>query len=512
MADPSVARKSRERHSKASNRRYAYVTVILTILTFASAGTFQLGFQDIFYEEYYNIFKDGARNASWYRDGPGGRFDPKVDVTLIAFHLGAATGCLMFGVSHLYMKARWGFLSAAGCALVTSALITLGDVFSSFLSLALIRTIFGACVGYMVCLQINVVDDIALDDHKVIFHMANVAAISIGYVVALLFTPPPITTATTWFIGHLISGLPLLVGFVYVVFFFKDPPAVHIFLGEDDLALESAIHYYGDANAKGALAEAHERVRVRQATPSAVTVWKDPIARKALGLSLAINIGSVFAGERCSWIILFRMMGHLTFTSPIVYSIICFVLFFGMLGMMFCTLLLYRFERKHLIIWSAGATAMMEILFGVFSATLSTWVNESIRLTGIASIKGLHHMFFYTGIGSIANFVPADLSFSGSKTILISLTFTARMIVLALWPLVYGYLFAVSPYIGSAIAAVILVAMGIYVAWRFPKLHALTPYQILQTFGFTLSLTTTPEEVQKVRSNLHRLWQNTKEE
>uniref|UniRef100_A0A914Y1R9 Major facilitator superfamily (MFS) profile domain-containing protein n=1 Tax=Panagrolaimus superbus TaxID=310955 RepID=A0A914Y1R9_9BILA len=357
-----------ERRQKARHGpRYSFFPIILTVIFLTFSGSFQIGYQDIYYEHYNRVLNTNSNESIQYLTTEKNEsnateevfslkdtfFSPKVSHTSIYFHLGVAIGSLLFGMIFLRLGAKWSFLIFSGFAMLTSTLIALGDVIQNHLFLlSIIRSIFGICVGFLTCLQVSVLNDIAMDEDRIVFHFFTMLAVPLGYNSALFMGREPFTTETIWYGGHLVSVFPLLLAFLYVLICFRDPPSTLIIRGLDEKALKSAQYYYGDYHADYALAETHDRVKIKQSIPTLLTIWNDKVAMKSLFLAALVNIVAGFSGDRFSWIFLCQYISTNNIELSMQYASLFFVIFLSMIGSIFCLLFLTRFERKHLLIVS----------------------------------------------------------------------------------------------------------------------------------------------------------------
>uniref|UniRef100_A0A914P8C7 Major facilitator superfamily (MFS) profile domain-containing protein n=1 Tax=Panagrolaimus davidi TaxID=227884 RepID=A0A914P8C7_9BILA len=310
--------------------RYSF-SVVLTTFFLSLSGTFQLGFQDIFYEHYNKAFNPEINEEMYYfpteekmvHDTNATRgfntttikpknfenFSPRVSHTLLYFHLGAAIGSLLFGSIFLKLGAKWSFLLFSGLGILTSPLIALGEIIQDhFLLLLIIRSFYGICIGFLTCLQIFVLNDIAFDEDRNVFNFFIILGLPLGAFAGLFAGYEPFTDAEIWYGGHLFSIFPLLISFIFGLLFFRDSLSTLILKGNDEKAIKSAKHYYGDFRAGFALAETYDRIKIRPSVPTAITIWSDKIALKALFLSVLVNFVAGFSGDRFSWIFLYRYL------------------------------------------------------------------------------------------------------------------------------------------------------------------------------------------------------------
>uniref|UniRef100_A0AC35FPE0 Uncharacterized protein n=1 Tax=Panagrolaimus sp. PS1159 TaxID=55785 RepID=A0AC35FPE0_9BILA len=342
------------------------------------------------------------------------------------------------------------------------------------------------------------------------FNFFITLGIPLGAIAGLFAGYEPFTDAEIWYGGHLFSILPLLTSFTYGLLFFRDPLSTLILKGNDEKAIKSAKHYYGDFRAGFALAETYDRIKIKPSIPTPITIWSDKIALKALFLSVLVNFVAGFSGDRFSWIFLYR---YLTATNKSYENEITLLLSLTVmtfLGAINSFTFFNKCERKHLLIVTAALASITELLFGVFWQFVAIMDIEGYRSLIGAMLRSFQNLFLTTGLNSVALFVSTDLAFSGNKSILLSISFTVRAITTAFHPLIIGHLYDLSPLASSILTVIPLIGFSIFVGLRFPRLQSLTPYQILQSFGYTLNLEATFDEIQYVRKNMNKLWQNPK--
>jgi MFS family permease len=167
------------------------------------------------------------------------------------------------------LGAKWSFLLFSGLGILTSPLIALGEIIQDhFLLLLIIRSFYGICIGFLTCLQIFVLNDIAFDEDRNVFNFFIIIGIPLGAVAGLFAGYEPFTDAKIWYGGHLFSIVPLLISFIYGILFFRDPLSTLILKGNDKKAIKSAKHYYGDFRAGFALAEAYDRIKIKPSIPT----------------------------------------------------------------------------------------------------------------------------------------------------------------------------------------------------------------------------------------------------
>lgn len=152
-----------------STSNYSFFPIIATIFSFCFCGEFQIGFQDVYYENYFKILYPEANKSKFYRNDE--KFNLNLDATNLLFYGGATIGTILGGILYLFFHAKTCFIFGAGFIGISSTFMTLFLVLNDYFVLGIVRFIFGIGVGIILCVQINVFNGIALDKEKLVFNL-----------------------------------------------------------------------------------------------------------------------------------------------------------------------------------------------------------------------------------------------------------------------------------------------------------------------------------------------------